>query len=66
MLDLEMYSKLPKISIAALIMIIIILLSISYITMGQEGSAGVGVLNVPPEYSETRVCLLYTSPSPRD
>ena len=56
MLDPGGYSKLPKISAAAFIMtIIVILLIIPHITRGQEGSAGVGVLNVPPEYSETRI-----------
>ena len=55
MLDLRRYSKLSKTSVAAFIMVIVILLIIPYITMGQEGSAGVGVLNVPPEYSETRI-----------
>jgi hypothetical protein len=55
MLDLKRYSKLPKTLVAAFITAIVILLLISYITAGQEGSAGVGVLNVPPEYSETRI-----------
>ena len=58
MLDLGGYSKLPKTSAAAFIItiiVVVILLIIPYITRGQEGSAGVGVLNVPPEYSETRI-----------